>query len=129
MRINADPCRSGSETLPRLVDLGVPKTCGSGGSGSATLATGSGSGSIRAKLTGTHGRSYFRSSFESYIVYNCYILVRIRTTDLRIRIRVRVQILLFSSVAHKQPTKNKFLSKGFVLITFECTFIYISLER
>ncbi len=34
---------------------------------------------------------------------------RIRTTDLRIRHRIRIRILLFSPVADKMPTKNKFL--------------------
>ncbi len=45
---------------------------------------------------------------------------RIRTTDLQLLIRIR--ILLFSSVADKTPTKNKFFSNFFGVLLFEGTF-------
>ncbi len=43
---------------------------------------------------------------------------RIRTTDLRIRIWIQH----FSSVAHKQPTKNICFQSYFCLLIFEGTF-------
>ncbi len=62
-------------------------------------------------------------------IRNILVRIRIRTTDSRIQIRI--QILLFSSVADKMPTKNKFFFHFFCSFYFEGTFtsVYIKVEK
>jgi hypothetical protein len=58
-----------------------------------------------------------------FLQYGTYF-PRIRTTDLRMRIRIqfKILILLFSSVAEKMLTKNKFCLQNICLLLFEGTF-------